>query len=178
MRPAETVGGDYYDLFEADNKVWVLVGDVSGHGVGAGLVMMMVQTAVRALVCSLTHAGHALSPARLLALVNEALQVNLHLLGRGQYMTINALCLDGANIRYAGLHQARVPVKIGGARSADAILLELVVQRSQPDSKLLGRLLAMSTAALQRFGDGLLLKIFERGRSCGRSDGDSRCLSS
>lgn len=105
MRPAETVGGDYYDFFEADNKVWVLIGDVSGHGVGAGLVMMMVQTAVRALVCSLTRSGHALSPARLLALVNEALQVNLHLLGRGQYMTINALCLDGGRIHYAGLHQ-------------------------------------------------------------------------
>src|SRR5207237_1436712 len=87
------------------NKVWVLIGDVSGHGVGAGLVMMMVQTAVRALVCNPLLPGQSLSPARLLSLVNDALQVNLQLLGRGQYMTINALCLDGEHVRYAGLHQ-------------------------------------------------------------------------
>ena len=41
---------DVRDALEAGGKLWILIGDVSGHGVSAGLVMMMVQTAVRTLV--------------------------------------------------------------------------------------------------------------------------------
>lgn len=37
MRPADQVGGDYYDVFDVGGVEWVLIGDVSGHGVPAGL---------------------------------------------------------------------------------------------------------------------------------------------
>lgn len=102
MRPAEQVGGDYYDVCEVGGRVWVLIGDVSGHGVSAGLIMMMVQMAVRALLCQ--PGSGALTPASLLACVNAALCPNLERIGRGQYMTLTALCLEGSRLRYAGLH--------------------------------------------------------------------------
>lgn len=105
MRPAERVGGDYYDVFEHGGRVWALVGDVSGHGVNAGLVMMMVQTAVRAVVRALDARDVALSPARLLAVVNAAVRPNLARIGRGQYMTLTAMRLDAEGIVHAGLHQ-------------------------------------------------------------------------
>ena len=41
--PASEVGGDYYDVINGDND-WIVIGDVSGHGVSAGLIMMMVQS--------------------------------------------------------------------------------------------------------------------------------------
>src|SRR5262249_43956196 len=104
-RPAASVGGDYYDIFRAGDTDWVLIGDVSGHGVPAGLIMMMVQTAVRATVGSLQARGEALSPARMLAHVNRAIFGNLHAIGRGQYMTMTALCVQSGRVRYAGLHQ-------------------------------------------------------------------------
>lgn len=102
MRPADQVGGDYYDVFVAHGRVWVLIGDVSGHGVSAGLIMMMVQMAVRTLLCQ--PDGGALNPASLLTCVNAALWPNLERIGRGQYMTLTALCLDGGKLRHAGLH--------------------------------------------------------------------------
>lgn len=102
MRPAEQVGGDYYDMFEAHGRLWVLIGDVSGHGVSAGLIMMMAQTAVRTLLWQ--PDGNTISPAELLACVNRALCSNLGRIGRGQYMTITALCFEKGSFQYAGLH--------------------------------------------------------------------------
>ena len=106
MKAADEVGGDYYDVFTADGKVWLLIGDVSGHGVSAGLIMMMVQTAVRALVQSFADAQLALTPSRLLALVNRSVWSNLQLIGKGQYMTMMAVCIDGRRLVYSGLHQS------------------------------------------------------------------------
>ncbi len=105
MKPADEVGGDYYDTIEADGKLWLLIGDVSGHGVSAGLIMMMVQTAVRVVVQRFAAASEPLSPAQLLTLVNRALWRNLQLIGKGQYMTMTALCIADNRVTYAGLHQ-------------------------------------------------------------------------
>ena len=43
MQPARMVGGDYYDFIEKDGSLTVCIGDVSGKGVPAGLVMVMAQ---------------------------------------------------------------------------------------------------------------------------------------
>ncbi len=45
--PAERVGGDYFDFLEVDGCVTALVADVSGHGVGPGLMMAMTRTVLR-----------------------------------------------------------------------------------------------------------------------------------
>lgn len=42
-----TLGGDYYDCLQIDDKTWGLViGDVAGHGVPAGLMMAMAKAGV------------------------------------------------------------------------------------------------------------------------------------
>ena len=44
MRTATEVGGDYYDFIEmADGRICVAVGDATGHGMAAGLVVGMVK---------------------------------------------------------------------------------------------------------------------------------------
>ncbi len=45
MRPATEVGGDYYDLFIQEPPYFGVFGDVSGHGLKSGLVMMMAEVA-------------------------------------------------------------------------------------------------------------------------------------
>jgi serine phosphatase RsbU (regulator of sigma subunit) len=46
--PAREVGGDFFNYFElADHRVAMLVGDVSGKGVGAALVMANIQASLR-----------------------------------------------------------------------------------------------------------------------------------
>ena len=46
--PAKEIGGDYYDFIAADegNSLFIVIGDVSGKGVGAGLCMAMAKAAM------------------------------------------------------------------------------------------------------------------------------------
>ncbi len=47
-RPAAGVGGDYYDFFELENgKLGIAIGDVSGKGIGASLMMASLQASLR-----------------------------------------------------------------------------------------------------------------------------------
>lgn len=45
-KPATEVGGDSFNLFTVKGKTYVYVGDVTGHGVAAGLMMTMVNSLV------------------------------------------------------------------------------------------------------------------------------------
>jgi serine phosphatase RsbU (regulator of sigma subunit) len=102
MRPAEEVGGDYYDVIHTKEHEWILIGDVSGHGVPAGLIMMMCQTAVRTAL----ERDPGIMPDRLLVLVNAVLTQNIRQLGEDKYMTITALRRDSSgSIWFAGAHQ-------------------------------------------------------------------------
>lgn len=49
LRPARTVGGDLYDVMADGGRLWLLVGDVSGKGVGAALFMAVTKTLFRAI---------------------------------------------------------------------------------------------------------------------------------
>jgi len=50
MRPANTVGGDYYDIIKLEeNRVGVVIGDVSGKGMPAALLMALLQGSLRTL---------------------------------------------------------------------------------------------------------------------------------
>ena len=51
MLPAKEVGGDYYDIIETDaGDRWVAIGDVAGHGVDSGLIMMMAQASIMTVI--------------------------------------------------------------------------------------------------------------------------------
>ncbi len=47
-QPSQEIGGDFYDLFEVHDKLGILVGDVVGKGVVAGMLMSAVRATVRA----------------------------------------------------------------------------------------------------------------------------------
>jgi serine phosphatase RsbU (regulator of sigma subunit) len=102
MKPADQVGGDYYDVFRTGDREWIAMGDVSGHGVPAGLVMMMTQTAIRTAV----HADPTASPARVLDVVNRTLTENIRRLGDDKYVTLQLLRRDpDGTIQFSGQHQ-------------------------------------------------------------------------
>ena len=50
LRPARSVGGDLYDFILDGPRLFVIVGDVSGKGVGAALFMAVTRTLFRAVV--------------------------------------------------------------------------------------------------------------------------------
>ena len=68
--PAKEVGGDLYDFFIENEKLYFIVGDVSGKGVPASLVM--------AVTCRLfrTVASHFQTPAEIVTALNDTLAEN------------------------------------------------------------------------------------------------------
>jgi len=70
--PAREVGGDFYDFLEfPDGRLGFVVGDATGHGMPAALVMATTRGMLRAVVQSLE------SPGVVLAKVNEALVADI-----------------------------------------------------------------------------------------------------
>nr|HPO06152.1 SpoIIE family protein phosphatase [Candidatus Gracilibacteria bacterium] len=48
-RASKEVGGDCFDFINRNDELLIYIGDVTGHGVPAGLVMMLVNTTIRVL---------------------------------------------------------------------------------------------------------------------------------
>ncbi len=100
--PAEEVGGDYYDIINIRGADWLIIGDVSGHGVTSGLVMMMTQTAIHATL----EQNPNLSPSELLVLANETIRKNIKLLMVDKYIAVTALAIHKeGEFLFSGLHQ-------------------------------------------------------------------------
>lgn len=71
MTPAKEVGGDFYDFFFVDDdKLAMVMADVSGKGVPAALFMVIAKTLLK----NIAQAGH--SPKEVLEKVNNELCVN------------------------------------------------------------------------------------------------------
>ena len=70
LKPAKEVGGDLYDFFIEDNKLYFIIGDVSGKGVPASLVMSVTCRLFR------TMASHVKTPEKIVASLNSTLAEN------------------------------------------------------------------------------------------------------
>ncbi len=68
MMPAKEVGGDLYDFYIRDEKLFFCIGDVSGKGVPASLVMAMTRSMFRIV------SNHETAPERIICSLNEALE--------------------------------------------------------------------------------------------------------
>jgi sigma-B regulation protein RsbU (phosphoserine phosphatase) len=102
MVTATEVGGDYYDVLPVADGCWIAIGDASGHGLTSGLLMMMVQTGVAAIV----NANPAITPRDVLRSLNHVLYENVHdRLEAERHMTLSLLRYrpDGS-IVVAGAH--------------------------------------------------------------------------
>lgn len=88
--PSEETGGDYYTWLERDGHVVCMVGDVTGHGLGAALF---------------TTAAHAMTQYQLrnsrdLAHAMEALNQGLYHMRSGRFMTAAAVELNPQDLTF------------------------------------------------------------------------------
>ena len=98
MRTATEVGGDYYDFIEmSDGRICIAVGDATGHGMAAGLVVGMVKMGlVHALQGGLHRMNGHFSVKLLIEDLNRALKRSLS--QRGMGMCLGAAILDTSTL--------------------------------------------------------------------------------
>ena len=108
--PAKEVGGDLYDFYDRDGKLFFCIGDVSGKGVPAALVMSVTRSLFRSV------SAHEKSPQRIVTVMNGSLaDMNQN----DMFVTcfLGVLDLKTGHLRYCNAgHNA--PVRIGPGRAA------------------------------------------------------------
>jgi sigma-B regulation protein RsbU (phosphoserine phosphatase) len=107
--PAVEVGGDLYDFFQLGNDLFVSIGDVSGKGVGAGIVMSTVRALLRA------YSEREAATDKLLIAMNRALARDLE---HGTFVSFLLLRFDlrTGQVRYAGAgHEHMIVRRASGA---------------------------------------------------------------
>lgn len=120
MEPAAEVGGDYYDVLRGpDGKVRIGIGDVTGHGLESGVVMLMTQSAVRSLAArSVGNVGDGMINA-----LNRMMFDNLKRMGSDRNLTLALVeyqpppvddAAAGGLLRVAGQHESVLLVRAGG----------------------------------------------------------------
>lgn len=103
MIPSAEIGGDYYEVLVVPNGCFLAIGDVSGHGMSAGLVMFMLQSITATVVRTHPEA----TPRRLVSMINDILVESLRTrLGQDDHVTFTLLRYhDDGRVTYAGAHE-------------------------------------------------------------------------
>ncbi|ANM11152.1 MULTISPECIES: SpoIIE family protein phosphatase [unclassified Rhizobium] len=109
MRPAEEVGGDYYDVLKNGSRLKIGIGDVTGHGLESGVLMLMVQSVARAL----QEAGNT-DAVEFLTNLNSALFKNIVRTKIDKHLTLAFLDYDGKEMILSGQHEEVVVVRANG----------------------------------------------------------------
>jgi phosphoserine phosphatase RsbU/P len=100
MEPAVEVAGDYYDVLYADGIVTLSMGDVTGHGLESGILMLMVHTAVRTL-----QESREVDPVRFLAVLNRTICKNVQRMRLDRNLTLVILNYFEGRVSISGQHE-------------------------------------------------------------------------
>lgn len=109
MEPAEEVGGDYYDVLLEQGRIKIGIGDVTGHGLESGVLMLMVQTAVRALLQT-----DNLTLPKLITQVNRTIYQNVKRMGSDRTLSLAILDYQDGHLSISGQHEEVLIVRQGG----------------------------------------------------------------
>ncbi|HUD51430.1 SpoIIE family protein phosphatase [Parvibaculum sp.] len=109
MEPADEVGGDYYDVLQAGARVKIGIGDVTGHGLESGVLMLMVQSVARAL----QERGED-DPKNFLNVLNRAIYKNIERTESGKHLSLAFIDYADRQMTLSGQHEEVLIVRRNG----------------------------------------------------------------
>jgi two-component system sensor histidine kinase ChiS len=112
MEPADEIGGDYYDVLQHDGRILFGIGDVTGHGLESGVLMLMAQTAVRTLLENSEN-----NPVKFLNTLNKTIYKNVQQrMGVDKTLTLSLLEYSptAGILRFSGQHEDIIVVRNDG----------------------------------------------------------------
>ncbi len=109
MEAADEVGGDYYDILRSSHHVRVGIGDVTGHGLESGVLMIMAQTAVRTL-----QALNERDPVKSLCALNQVIYENTQRMKSDKNLTLSLLDYRDGILYISGQHEEAILVRTTG----------------------------------------------------------------
>lgn len=109
MNSADEVGGDYYDVIKYKNGIKIGIGDVTGHGLESGVIMLMVQTAVRTLL-----ENNVIEPVIFLDALNRSLFANIKRMHSDKNLTLSLIDYINGDLKIVGQHEEVLLVRKDG----------------------------------------------------------------
>ena len=109
MEPADEVGGDYYDVLQSGGVVTIGIGDVTGHGLESGMLMLMTQTVVRTL-----QQIREENPVKFLDTLNRTIYANIQRMNTDKNLTLAILNYENKKVRISGQHEETLIVRADG----------------------------------------------------------------
>ncbi len=109
MEPANEVGGDYFDVLRQGGRVKIGIGDVTGHGLESGVLMIMAQTAVRSLL-----AVNQDDLQTLLVALNQAVYGNIQRMHSDKNMSLALIDYYDGVLTLSGQHEEMVIFRQNG----------------------------------------------------------------
>ena len=109
MEPAAEVGGDYYDVLQQNGRIKIGIGDVTGHGLESGMLMIMVQTAVRTLLQNEEN-----DPVRFLDTLNRTIYGNVQRMSSDKNLTLSLIDYEHGKLTLSGQHEEIIVVRRNG----------------------------------------------------------------
>ncbi len=109
MEPADEVGGDYYDVLQRNGRIKIGIGDVTGHGLESGVIMIMVQTAIRTLLIN----GEG-NPVKFLSTVNQTIYENLQRMNCDKSLSLILMDYHDNKLYISGQHESVIVVRSNG----------------------------------------------------------------
>ncbi len=109
MEPADEVGGDYYDVLNYNGSVKIGIGDVTGHGLESGMLMLMVQTAVRTL-----QEAQETNPVKFMDVLNRTIYKNIQRMDSDKNLTLSLIDYKQGELNLTGQHEEVILVRSNG----------------------------------------------------------------
>jgi serine phosphatase RsbU (regulator of sigma subunit) len=109
MEPATEIGGDYYDVLQHQGLIKFGIGDVTGHGLESGVLMIMVQTAVRTLLLN-----NVSDPKVFMEVLNQVLYQNIRRIQSDRHLTLSLLDYREQTVTLYGQHEEVLVVRRDG----------------------------------------------------------------
>jgi serine phosphatase RsbU (regulator of sigma subunit) len=110
MEPADEFGGDYYDVLQHHGRITIGIGDVTGHGLESGVLMLMVQTAVRTLM-----ENNETEPKKFFEVLNRTIYKNVQRMDSDKNLSLCLVNYHEGILSLSGQHEELVVVRSNGA---------------------------------------------------------------
>ncbi|MEN9518749.1 MAG: hypothetical protein RLZZ381_1337 [Cyanobacteriota bacterium] len=108
--PADEFGGDYYDVLQHHGRITIGIGDVTGHGLESGVLMLMVQTAVRTLM-----ENNETEPKKFFEVLNRTIYKNVQRMDSTKNLSLCLVNYHEGVLSLSGQHEELVVVRSNGS---------------------------------------------------------------